>query len=143
MVHLRKTISIAASPEAVWEVLGDLAATREWLAGTVAARIEGSIRICETADGGEVREEISEYSPERRAYRYRHVQVPLPVRSSTGSFAVEPAAGDGAVVMLEAELEALDPAMEPEIERMFGTALEEALESLRRRVEHGIYWQAA
>lgn len=143
MVQLRKTISIAASPDAVWDVLGDLAATREWLPGTVSARMEGSVRICETADGGEVHEEITDYSPERHTYRYRHLRVPLPVSNSSGKFSVEPVAGGSAVVVLESEFDALDPAMEPEIERMFGGALEQALESLRRRVEQGVVWQAA
>jgi uncharacterized protein YndB with AHSA1/START domain len=143
MAHLRKTIAITASPESVWAVLGDLAATSEWLPGTVAARVEGSIRICQTADGGEIREEISEYSPERRTYRYRHIQVPLPVESSTGTFSVEAGTSGGAVVVLEAAFAALDPAMEAEIERMFGGALDQALESLRRRVEKGMFWQAA
>jgi hypothetical protein len=31
----------------------------------------------------------------------------------------------------------------PELERMFGDALETALASLRRRVEQGVSWQAA
>lgn len=143
MAHLRKTISIDASPEAVWAVLGNLAATGEWLPGTLAARMEGTIRVCETADGGEIREEIAEYSPERRAYRYSHLQVPLPVTNSTGTFAVEEGTAEGATVVLEASFDALDPAMEPEIERTFGGALEQALESLRRRVEHGLSWQVA
>jgi mxaD protein len=142
MAHLRKTVAIAASPETVWGVLGDLPATHEWLPGMVAARMEGSIRICETADGGEVHEEISDYSPERHTYRYRHLQVPLPVANSTGIFTVQPTDG-GAVVVLESDFDALDPAMESEIERMFGGALDEALESLRRRVERGVFWRAA
>jgi uncharacterized protein YndB with AHSA1/START domain len=140
---LRKTIAIDASPDAVWAVLGDLAATDEWLPGTVAARMEGSVRVCETADGGEVREEIRDFSPQERTYGYRHLQVPLPVNSSTGTFAVEEGADGGAVVVLECDFEALDPTMEHEIARMFGGALDQALESLRRRVEHGISWQAA
>jgi uncharacterized protein YndB with AHSA1/START domain len=143
MAHLRNTISIEASPEAVWAVLGDLAATNEWLPGTVAARMDGSTRICQTADGGEIREEISAYSAARRTYRYRHIQVPLPIERSTGTFAVEAGASGGAVVVLESEFDALDPAMESEIERMFDGALEQALESLRRRVEQGVSWQAA
>ena len=51
MAHLRKTISIDASPTAVWAVLGDLATTSEWLPGTLTAWMEGPIRICQTADG--------------------------------------------------------------------------------------------
>jgi uncharacterized protein YndB with AHSA1/START domain len=142
MAQLRKTIAIDAPADAVWAVLGDLAATPEWLPGTVAARMEGSTRICTTADGNAIREEISDYSPERRAYTYRHLAVPLPVRDSTGTFTVA-AEGAGSVVVLDARFEALDPEMEAEIEGMFGGALEQALESLRRRVELGLTWQAA
>jgi uncharacterized protein YndB with AHSA1/START domain len=143
MVHLHKTISIDATPDTVWAVLGDLAATSEWLPGTVTARLEGPIRICETADGGEIREEISDYSDERRTFRFRHLQVPLPIGNSSGTFVVQGGANAGSVVVLESEFAALDPDQEAEIERMFGGTLEQALESLRRRVERGVTWQAA
>jgi uncharacterized protein YndB with AHSA1/START domain len=142
MSQLRKTISMNASPEDVWAVLGDLAATPDWLPGTVSARLEDAIRICTTADGNTIREEISDYSPDRRTFTYRHLEVPLPVRDSSGTFTVEPEDG-GAVVVLDARFEALDPALEGQIELMFGGALEQALESLRRRVENGLTWQAA
>ena len=142
MPRLHKIVSIAASPEDVWGVLGDLAATPEWLPGTASARMEGSTRVCAMQDGSEIREEIADYSPERRSYTYRHLQVPLPVRDSSGTFTVE-ADGRGAVVTLEASFEALDPAMESQLETMFGGALEQALESLRRRVEEGLTWEAA
>lgn len=142
MAQLRKTISIDAPADAVWGMLGDLAATPEWLPGTVSARMDESIRICTTADGNTIREEISDYSPERRTYTYRHLEIPLSVRDSIGTFTVE-AEGVGAVVVLDAAFEALDPEMEPKIERMFGDALEQALESLRRRLERGLTWQAA
>ena len=143
MAHPRKTIAIDAPPEDVWAVLGDLAATSEWNPGTVAAHMQGSIRICETADGGKIREEIEDYSPEKRTYRFRHIQLPLPVKNSTRRFSVERNTAGGAMVVLEADFEALDPEMEPEIEQMFGGALDQALASLRRRVEQGISWQAA
>jgi uncharacterized protein YndB with AHSA1/START domain len=142
MVHLHKTVSIAATPGEVWAVLGDLAATTEWLPGMAAAHMDGSTRICTMQDGSVIREEISDYSPERRAYTYRHVEVPMPVRDSSGTFTVD-ADGDRALVTLEADFEALDPAAEPELERMFGGSLEQALESLRRRVEEGLTWEAA
>jgi uncharacterized protein YndB with AHSA1/START domain len=142
VAQLRKTISIAATPEDVWDVLGDLAATTEWLPGTVSAHMEGTIRVCAMADGNTIREEIHDYSPERRTYTYRHLEVPLPVRDSSGTFTVEPDDG-AAVVVLDARFEPLDAAMEDELERMFGGALEQALESLRRRVEDGLRWQAA
>ena len=142
MASLRNTIAIDAPPERVWEVLGDLAATSEWLPGTLDARMEGAIRVCRMADGSDVREEISDYSPERRTYRYRHLEIPLPVRESSGTFAVEPADG-GAVVVLESEFEPLEPAAGGDVEAMFDGALKQSLESLRQRVEHGARWDAA
>jgi uncharacterized protein YndB with AHSA1/START domain len=135
MTNLRNTVTIAASPDAVWSVLGDLGATDEWLPGTVSARVDGSQRVCAMADGSEVREEIVELSPERRRYRFRHLQVPLPVEESSGTFAVEQD-GAGAVVVLESEFRPLDPA----VPGMYDAALKQALESLRRRVEEGKRW---
>jgi hypothetical protein len=32
-------------------VLADMPATRQWLPGVVAARMDGDVRICEMADG--------------------------------------------------------------------------------------------
>jgi uncharacterized protein YndB with AHSA1/START domain len=139
MVELRKTVEIDASPEAVWDILGDLAATTEWLPGTVAARMEGSTRICATADGFEIREAISEYTPDRHSYRFSHLEMPLPVKSSTGSFRVEPRDG-GTLVVVEDRFEALDAAQEAEIVAMFGGALEQSLQALKRRVEEGRRW---
>lgn len=143
MVRLRNTISTEASPEQVWEILGDLEGVREWNPGTVGARVEDSVRVCTMADGSEVQEEISDYSPERRSYRYRHLKVPLPVKQSSGSFIVEPEGEHGARVVLESEFEALDPAMEAEVEQMFDGALKQSLASLRRRIEQGAHWDAA
>jgi uncharacterized protein YndB with AHSA1/START domain len=141
MVQLKKTVEIDASPEAVWAVLGDLAATTEWLPGTVAARMEGSTRICTTADGFDIREEISDYAPELHSYRFRHVALPLPIKDSSGVFRVEENDG-GACVVLENEFAALDPDQEEQIAGMFGGALEQSLAALKRRVEEGRHWDA-
>lgn len=142
MVELRNTIAIDASPEAVWEVLGDLGATNEWLPGIVASRMEGSTRICTTADGFDIREEISEYEPKQRSFRYDHVQVPMPVENSGGSFVVEPAENGGALVVLESSFEAVDSTQEAQVGQMIEGAFQQSLESLRRRVEQGSRWDA-
>ncbi|MGH3130637.1 MAG: SRPBCC family protein [Gaiellaceae bacterium] len=139
MVELRKTIEIDASPERVWDVLGDLAATAEWLPGTVSARMDGSRRICTTLDGFDIEEEISDYAPDRHSYRFRHVELPLPVQNSNGVFRVEPRDG-GSLVVLENRFEALDPAQEDEVAAMFGGALEQAVKALKRWVEEGRRW---
>lgn len=142
MVQLRNTVSIDASPEAVWEVLGDLAATTEWLPGTVAARMDGQIRTCTTADGFDIREEISDYSSDQRSYRFKHLAIPVPVRDSSGSFAVESGDNGGSRVVLETSFEALDATQEEQVGQMMAGFLQQALESLKRRVEQGARWDA-
>ena len=139
MARLRNTILVDSTPAAVWDVLGDLAATTEWLPGTVAARMDDDIRTCTTADGFDIRERISDYSAERRTYRFEHLTVPLPVRDSGGTFAVEPA-DDGAEVVLETSFEALDVAQEEQVAQLLHGALEQALASLKRRIEQGARW---
>lgn len=143
MAQLRKTVEIDATPDAVWTVLGDLAATREWLPGTIAARMEGEIRTCTTADGFDIREEITDYSPDRRSYSFKHLDVPVPVRDSIGSFAIEPDGPSGSRVVLETSFEALVVGQEEQIVAMMDGALQLALESLKRRVEQGTRWDAA
>ena len=141
-MHVRNTIAIDAAPEEVWQVLGDLAATSEWLPGVVKAEVDGSTRVCTMADSSEIREEITDYEPERRSFRYRHLQVPLPVKDSGGSFAVD-AEGDGtSIVVLESSFAALDPDQEPQVGQMIEEAFQNALESLKRRVEQGTRWNA-
>lgn len=140
MVRLRNTVVIDSNPDAVWEVLGDLAATTEWLPGTVAARMDDDVRTCTTADGFDIRERITDYSPERRSYRFEHLALPVPVRDSGGTFSVELAAAGGAEVVLETSFEALDPAQEEQVARMMDGALGQALQSLKRRVEQGMRW---
>lgn len=143
MARLRNTVGIDATPDAVWEVLGDLAATTEWLPGTIAARMDDDVRTCTTADGFDIRERITDYSPERRSYRFEHLALPVPVRDSRGAFTVEPAEEGRAEVVLETSFEALEPAQEKQVAQMMDGALRQALESLRRRVEQGAHWRDA
>jgi uncharacterized protein YndB with AHSA1/START domain len=143
MAQLRNTVQIDATPGEVWEVLGDLAATPEWLPGTRAARMDGDVRTCTTVDGFEIRERIDDYSAERRAYSFRHLAIPVPVKDSRGSFVVESSGAAGSQVVLESSFTALDPAQEEQVRAMLDGALVQALASLKRRVEGGARWDAA
>jgi uncharacterized protein YndB with AHSA1/START domain len=143
MAELRKTVEINATPDAVWSVLGDLAATTEWLPGTVAARMDGEIRTCTTADGFDIREEITDYSPERRSYSFKHLDLPVPIQDSVGSFAIERDGLDGSRVVLENSFETMAGGQEEQVVAMMDGALQLALESLKRRVEHGTRWDVA
>jgi len=138
MPHLTDTIEINASPDAVWAVLGDLSATPDWLPGTVSARVENGTRICVMADGSRVHEQIDNYSTEARRYDWKHLQVPLPVRDSHGTFTVVPNAPDQATVVLDTWFEPLDAPTE--VTTMIQAAFHQSLESLRRFIEQGTRW---
>jgi len=143
MPTITNTVDINASPDDVWAVLADLPATRYWLTGVAVARMDGDIRVCQMADGQEVHEKISEVSAERRSYRFEHLQVPLPVRRSGGTFTVtsgpEP---DTATVILTSTFEPLDPTSVEPVTGMIHGAFQQSLNTLRRYVEEKLPWDA-
>jgi carbon monoxide dehydrogenase subunit G len=133
MPALRNTVRIDRSPEEVWQVLGDLAAAPDWVPGVVEARVDGSVRVCKTADGAEIREQIDGYSPRERKFSYVQTQVPLPITGSRGTLRVL-GQGTEAEVVWEAEFEPAEGAPE-NLPQLVDGSYREALDSLRRRVE--------
>jgi uncharacterized protein YndB with AHSA1/START domain len=143
MPTITNTVDITAGPDDVWAVLADLSATRHWLPGVVSVRMDGNLRVCTMADGQEVHEQISDISPQRRSYRFDHVRVPLPVRSSGGTFTVTSrTAKDTSTVTLRTTFEPLDPSSVDEVTGMIQGAFQQSLESLRRYVEEKVAWDA-
>ena len=136
-------VDVNADPDDVWAVLADLPATRWWLPGVVAARLDGDVRVCTMADGQEIHERISELAPELRGYRFEHLRVPLPVKQSYGTFAVTPGSAPGTSrVTLRTTFDPLDPTAADELSGMIQGAFGQSLESLRRYVEEKVPWDA-
>ena len=131
MPTLHNSIAIDAAPDEVWSVLGDLAATPEWIPGIVSAEVTGDNRLCRTADGQEIRERIVDYSAEDRALSYEQSRVPLPIDRSRGTLRVL-RDGAGSQVEWDAEFEAPD-----EIAAMVDGYYRQTLDALRLRVETG------
>jgi ketosteroid isomerase-like protein/uncharacterized protein YndB with AHSA1/START domain len=133
MPTIHKNVTIARSPDDVWALLRDLAAVSEWVPGIASARLDGTRRICTTAEGAEIHEEI-ELDDARRTYAYTQPVHPLGFKASRGSLAVT-GNGAGSHVAWDAEVEFADPAQEkqllPLLERGYGAALE----ALRGRFE--------
>jgi uncharacterized protein YndB with AHSA1/START domain len=136
MPTLHYEIRIDAPAAAVWAVLGDLASTPEWIPGVVEASVDDGRRVCRTADGQEIREQIVDYSEEGRSWGYEQSQVPLPITGSHGTVQVHDE-GDGARVAWEARFEVVDPAKEGQLVPMIEGYYKQTLESLRNRVEGG------
>jgi hypothetical protein len=61
MPSITNTIHINARRDDVWAALADMPATRHWLPGVTAVRMDGDLRI-------------SDISPDRRSYRFEHVR---------------------------------------------------------------------
>jgi mxaD protein len=131
MPRLHNSILIKATPDEVWSVVGDLQATPQWIPGITSADVDGELRVCQTADGNEIRERIFDYSAESRTWSYEQSHVPLPIEESHGTVRVVPN-GSGARVEWEAEFEAPD-----EVAAMVDGYYKQTLETLRRRVETG------
>jgi uncharacterized protein YndB with AHSA1/START domain len=143
MPTIRNTVTINATPDQVWAVLSDMPATRQWLPGVVAARMDGDLRVCTMADGQEVRERISAMSDDARSFRFDHVRVPLPVRESGGTFTVIRGAVAGTTkVVLETTFEPLDPDGVDELAAGVRGAFQQSLDSLRTFVEDKVAWDA-
>jgi uncharacterized protein YndB with AHSA1/START domain len=118
MPSFRHTIDIAATSDEVWAVLGDVTSVDRWVPGvTSVARTEAG-RVCTFADGNVLDEQILDYSPQTRSYRYIIDGAPMPVRDNTGRFAVEDVDG-GARVVWESSFVPLDPATADEVSRMW------------------------
>jgi hypothetical protein len=117
------TVDIRAEQDDVWAVLADLPATRWWLPGVVAARVDGDVRVCTMADGQEIHERISDLSAEARGYRFEHLRVPLPVRQLHGTFTVTPGSALGTSrVTLRTTFDPLDPTSAEEVTGMVAQA---------------------
>jgi carbon monoxide dehydrogenase subunit G len=130
----RHTIEVRATPEQVWDVLGDLSAVERWIPGVTSVTVDGMTRTCTFDDGHTQHEEISDYSPATRSYRYLIEGAPLPVTDNCGAFTVHPA-GQGAVVIWESSFTPLDPAQSEQLAGMWEPFLPMVLQNLKSTVE--------
>ena len=134
MPSFRHTIDIAATPEQVWRILGDLTAVDRWIPGVTKAIRTGTGRMCTFDDGHVQDEQILDYSPQTYSYRYVIGGAPLPVHDNTGSFTVEQADGHARVVW-ESSFAALDPAMSAQLAETWEPYLPLVLANLKKVVE--------
>jgi uncharacterized protein YndB with AHSA1/START domain len=139
MPNFTHTIDVAADPATAWEVLGDLAGVDRWIPGVTKVELDGMIRRCTFADGHTQHEEILDYSPATRSYRYT-IDGGLPVADNRGRLAVEPSKAErgGARIVWESSFAALDPAREDELRRMWAGMLPSVLGNLKALVEQRV-----
>jgi uncharacterized protein YndB with AHSA1/START domain len=136
MTAIDSEVAIRRPADEVWAVLRDLAAVTDWVPGIAAARVGGEgRRICTTADGAEIHEEI-ELAEAERAYTYSQPVHPLGFRRSQGRLAVVPNGGASRVIW-HAEVEFDDDAQESRLLPLLEQGYTTALQTLRERLERG------
>jgi uncharacterized protein YndB with AHSA1/START domain len=135
MPSFRHTIDIAATPEQVWQILGDLTSVDRWIPGVTAVRRTDTGRLCTFDDGHVQDEQILDYSPQTYSYRYLIDGTPMPVRDNTGTFTIEDAEDGQARVVWESSFVALDPAMAAQLAEMWEPYLPMVLANLKKLVE--------
>jgi ketosteroid isomerase-like protein/uncharacterized protein YndB with AHSA1/START domain len=133
MQTIHNDVTISRSPDDVWALLRDVEAVTEWVPGIAEARVQGTRRICMTADGGEIHEEI-ELDDARRTYAYSQPVHPLGLSTSRGVLSVTGTGADTHVAW-DAELEFDDPANEAQIMPLLEQGYAAALAALKRRLE--------
>jgi ketosteroid isomerase-like protein len=133
MPTIHNEVAIARSPDHVWALLRDLAAVTDWVPGIAGARLDGTRRICTTAEGAEIHEEI-ELDDARRAYSYTQPIHPLGFKASRGTLAVTGNGADSHVTW-DAEFELADPAQEAQLLPLLEQGYSAALEALKERLE--------
>jgi hypothetical protein len=68
---VRRQVTIARPPDAVWAVVGDPARLAEWFPGIVSATVEGDERTIVTGSGIPMPERILTVDPLQRRFQYR------------------------------------------------------------------------
>lgn len=134
MAKITNTFDLDLDAATAWRVVGDIADAASWVPGVVSARFDGDVRTCLIADGGEIRERISDRSDPEMSYRYEHLATPAPVRASRGILRVR-STGAGCRVEWDAEFIPADPAHADEITAAMSAAFGQAAQSLQNRIE--------
>ena len=134
MPTFSERVEINATPDEVWAVLGDIASVDRWIPGVTEVTVDAMTRVCTFEDGHTQNEQILNYSPSARSYRYQIYGAPLPVTDNIGSFAVH--RGDSStVVVWESSFQPLDSATADQLAQIWQPFLPIVLGNLKNLIE--------
>ena len=107
MSQITQSVTLAASADDVWEVVGDVATVHQWVPALVATRMEGDVRIATFAEGTAARERIISHSDVDRTYTYTYLDGPIQLDEYSSTLTVSPHySGTGSLVTWTASLQA-------------------------------------
>lgn len=96
-LQVEETTTLAASPAAVWKVIGDFAGLHEWHPAIASSEISkgkdnvrGAVRTLTTKDGAKIVEELLAYDSKGHSMHYHFLESPMPVTNYSSTLAVKP-----------------------------------------------------
>jgi hypothetical protein len=133
-VNVTESVVIAASPDAVWAVGGDVGNIADWVPAIEKSHLVGDVRHATFAGGGgDATERIVERDDAARSYVYEYLTGPLPLEVYRSRFAVQEHP-DGAEVVWSAVFRAGSAEEEASLTEAIGGIYGAALVELRKRL---------
>jgi hypothetical protein len=133
-VNVTESIVIAAAPDAVWAVGGDVGNIADWVPAIEKSHLVGDVRHATFAGGGgDATERVVERDDTARFYVYEYLTGPLPLEVYRSRFAVQEHP-DGAEVVWSAEFRAGSAEEEAGLAEAISGIYSSSLAELRRRL---------
>jgi len=136
-LEVRQSVEVAATPEQVWQAIGDFCSIAEWhpaVTRCAASDQDGAtLRTLTTVDGAVLVERRVQHSEEGMSYSYQIVESPLPVADYEATLAVMDSAG-GSLITWSGEFAArgaADAEARALIEELYAAGLAALRERLR------------
>ncbi|WP_040798147.1 tyrosine-protein phosphatase [Nocardia higoensis] len=123
MTQVTRSITLDASAEETWRVVGDVANVHRWVPALIDTTMDADIRTVTFADGAPARERVLARSDEDRTYTYTYLDGPIPLDEYFSTLSVGPHHHDrGALVTWTATL-AATPEVVQSVDEMYRTSL--------------------
>lgn len=132
-MNVTETAVIAAAPDAVWAVGGDVGNVADWIPAIEKSHLVGDVRHATFAGGGDAQERIVERDDTARYYVYEYLTGPLPLEFYRSRFAVNEHP-DGSEVVWSAEFRAGSAEEEAGLAEAIAGIYGAALVELRNRL---------
>lgn len=100
-LEVKKSLDVAAAPDAVWKAIGDFCGIAAWHPAIEKCALQQqdgkTFRLLSLKGGGQIREQQSARDDAGRSYGYTIVESPLPVANYTSTLSVA-AKGSGSII---------------------------------------------
>jgi len=139
-LKVEESTVLAASPAAVWKVIGefnDLSGWHPMIAATSIVKgtnnAKGAVRSLTTKDGAKIVEELLAYDGKSHSMRYRFLESPLPVKDYVATLAVKPE-GTGSRIVWKSEFKRTGDIDDAKAKELFAGIYRAGFDSTRAKL---------